>query len=98
MNLIIYFKFENQVYGLSALGRRGTEGRTDHSIDSNPGLPSACFAFYHQRFVAASILYDFVQSLFHIFVTAVKCINAVQSFILGAVLFFYFYFFYFKQL
>ena len=64
------------MYGLSALGRRRTDGRTDHSIDSNPGLPSRLLCFLSSTFRGCffnSILYDFVQSLFHIFVTAVKC-------------------------
>ena len=81
------------MYGISTLGRRRTDGRTDHhSIDSNPGLPSACFAFnlsstFHGCFFNGKmILYDFVQSFLHIFVTAVK----MQSSILGAVLCFNF--------
>ena len=40
INLIIYFKFENQMFCISALGRKkktdGSEG--DHSIDLSPGL------------------------------------------------------------
>ena len=76
------------MYGISTLGRRRTDGRTDHhSIDSNPGLLSACFAFTIINiswllFNGKMILYDFVQSFLHIFVTTVK----MQSSILGAVL------------
>ena len=50
--------------------KKKTDGSTgDHSIDLNPGLPLLHFvaAFFNL------ILYDFVQSFFHIFVPAVKC-------------------------
>ena len=63
--------------------KKKTDGSTGHhSIDLNPGLPLLHFAaaFFNL------ILYDFVQSFFHIFVTAVK----MQSSILGAVLYFNF--------
>ena len=67
----IYFKFENHMYCISALGRKKTDGRTGNlpidSIESrfSPATFRGCFFNL--------ILYDFVQSFFHIFVTAVKC-------------------------
>ena len=66
INLIIYFKFENQMFCKSALGRKkktdGSEG--DHS------MVCPCYISW---LLFNLILYDFVQSFFHIFVAAVLC-------------------------
>ena len=45
-------------------------GAGDHSIDLNPALSPLHFV---AAFFFFLILYDFVQSYFHILVTAVKC-------------------------
>ena len=78
INLIIYFKSRKPDALHFRVGKKRKQtvdcSTGDHSIDLNPGLPLLHFrgCFFNL------ILYDYVQSFFHIFVMAVKCLPFLE--------------------